>query len=289
MKLISFELAGRLGFGAVVGDGIVELGGRLGADIDTLQAAIESGQTSRIVEVLAREKPGIALAGVRHLPPVLKPEKILCIGVNYAHRHEEYKDGSEPPQYPSVFTRTPGSLVGHGAPLLQPPESTQLDYEGEIGIVIGRAGRRIPRERALQHIVGLTCINEGTVRDWVRHGKFNVTQGKNFDGSGAIGPWLVTADEFTRFDRIRVTTRVNGETRQDDTTANLIFPFAELIHYLSLFTTLKPGDVIATGTPIGAGIRFDPPRFLRPGDLVEVEVSGVGVLANRVVAETALL
>lgn len=288
MKLISYEAGKRRGFGAVVGGGIVELGDRLGPGIDSLRALLDAGALQRARDFVARMSPDLALADVRHLPPIPQPEKILCIGVNYAHRNEEYKDGSEAPKYPSVFTRTPGSLVGHGAALLQPLESQQLDYEGEIGIVIGRAGRRIARERALQHIAGLTCVNEGTVRDWVRHGKFNVTQGKNFDASGAIGPWLVTAEEFERFDDLRVTTRVNGETRQDDTTAHLMFPFAELIHYLSLFTTLKPGDVIATGTPIGAGIRFDPPRFLQPGDVVEVEVAGVGVLKNTVAAEAAL-
>jgi 5-carboxymethyl-2-hydroxymuconate isomerase len=161
----------------------------------------------------------------------------------------------------------------------------QLDYEGEIAIVIGKSGRRIAQADALSHIAGLTCLNEGTIRDWVRHGKFNVTQGKNWDASGAIGPWLVTADEFADMDSLTVTTRVNGEVRQHDTTARLMFPFSRLIHYVSTWTTLVPGDVIATGTPTGAGVRFDPPRFLARGDVVQVEVSGVGVLENRVADE----
>jgi len=216
------------------------------------------------------------------LPPITDPEKIICIGVNYGKRNEEYKDGSELPKYPSVFPRFPGSFVGHDQPLLRPQESLQLDYEGEIGIVIGQGGRRIPREKALSHIAGLTCINEGTIRDWLRHGKFNVTQGKNFDSSGSMGPWLVTADEFDGYDNLTVTTRVNGETRQHDTTANLMFDFSFLIHYISLWTTLKPGDIISTGTPIGAGVRFDPPKFLVPGDRVEVEVPGIGILFNTV-------
>jgi 5-carboxymethyl-2-hydroxymuconate isomerase len=182
--------------------------------------------------------------------------------------------------------RVPDSFVGHGQALVQPHESQQLDYEGEIGLVIGRGGRRIPQAQALAHIGGLTCVNEGTIRDWVHHAKFNVTQGKNFHASGAVGPWLVTADEFPEgFGNVRVRTRVNGELRQNDTTANLMFDFAYLIHYLSTFTALEPGDLIVTGTPIGAGIRFDPPRFLRPGDVVEVEVSGVGALRNSVEAE----
>jgi len=223
--------------------------------------------------------------GQRFVAPVALHGKIFCIGVNYGDRNAEYKDGSDQPKYPSVFMRTPGSLVGDGEKILRPPESEQLDYEGEIVLVIGKRGRRIPRESAHAHIGGLTCGNEGSVRDWMRHGKFNVTQGKNFERSGAIGPALVTADEFTRFDDLRVTTRVNGEVRQDDTTANLIFPFDYLISYISTFSELQPGDVIFTGTPVGAGARFDPPRYLRAGDVVEVEVGGVGVLRNTVADE----
>jgi len=225
--------------------------------------------------------------GQRFAPPVALGGKIFCIGVNYGDRNAEYKDGTDQPKYPSVFMRTPGSLVGDGEKILRPPESEQLDYEGEIVLVIGKRGRRIPRESALDHIGGLTCGNEGSVRDWMRHGKFNVTQGKNFERSGAIGPILVTADEFSGFDDLRVTTRVNGEVRQDDTTANLIFPFDYLIAYISTFSELMPGDVIFTGTPVGAGARFDPPRYLRAGDTVEVEVAGVGVLRNTVADEQA--
>jgi 5-carboxymethyl-2-hydroxymuconate isomerase len=168
---------------------------------------------------------------------------------------------------------------------LRPPESVQLDYEGEIALVIGRGGRRIPPERARDHIFGLTCMNEGTIRDWVRHAKFNVTQGKNFAASGAIGPWITTLDEVGDFGSLQLTTRVNGEIRQHDSTANLEFDFAYLIAYLSTFAELLPGDIIATGTPTGAGARFDPPRYLVPGDIVEVEVDGVGTLSNPVVDE----
>jgi len=225
--------------------------------------------------------------GQRFAPPIALHGKIFCIGVNYSDRNAEYKDGSELPKYPSVFMRTSGSLVGDGEKILRPPESEQLDYEGEIVLVIGKRGRRIPRESAHAHIGGLTCGNEGSVRDWMRHGKFNVTQGKNFERSGAIGPILVTADEFKSFDDLRVTTRVNGELRQDDTTANLIFPFDYLIAYISTFAELLPGDIIFTGTPVGAGARFDPPRYLRAGDVVEVEVGGIGVLRNTVADEQA--
>ena len=226
-----------------------------------------------------------AFEGLRFNPPIAIPGKIFCVGVNYGDRNAEYRDQSEAPRFPSIFMRTTGSLVGNGEALLRPPESEQLDYEGEIVIAIGKSGRRIARERALEYIGGLVCGNEGSVRDWMRHGKFNVTQGKNFERSGAIGPWLVTADEFARFDNLHLTTRVNGELRQDDTTANLMFPFDYLISYISTFAQLAPGDLIFTGTPVGAGARFDPPRYLRPGDVVEVEVEGIGVLRNTVADE----
>jgi len=286
MQLLSFEVNGTQRFGAVAGDGVIDLTGRVDG-IATLRGALEAGVLARLAEVVAGGKADIALADVKFLIPVTAPEKILCVGVNYGNRNAEYKDGSELPGYPSIFPRFARSFVGHGQPLVRPPESPQLDYEGEIAIVIGKAGRRIAESAAESHIAGLTCLNEGTIRDWTRHGKFNVTQGKNFDASGAIGPWMVTADAFTGYDKLRVQTRVNGEQRQDDTTANLMFSFRHLIHYISTWTTLVPGDVISTGTPIGSGVRFDPPRFLVPGDTVEVEATGIGTLANTVRDEGA--
>lgn len=211
--------------------------------------------------------------------------RYFCIGVNYPERNEEYKDASERQKYPSVFFRTHSSFVGHGEPIVRPRESTQLDYEGEIAVVIGRGGRRIPEAEALNHVSGYSCANDGSVRDWLRHSKFNVTQGKNFDRSGAIGPHLVSIDELDPSKSLRVTTRVNGEVRQDDSSERMIFSIPYLIHYLSAFCTLEPGDVILTGTPTGAGARLTPPKYLVPGDVVEVEVSGVGVLRNTVVDE----
>lgn len=282
MKIVSFKIGDREGFGAVRADGVVDLTGQAGAA--TLKEALASGALDTLASAAAAAgAPDYALEELRLLPPVPAPDKIICVGVNYSHRNEEYKDGSAPPQYPSVFPRFAASFTGHGRPLLRPePESSQLDYEGEIAIVIGKRGRRIAQADAESHIAGLTCMNEGTVRDWLRHGKFNVTQGKNFDHSGAIGPWMVTSDAFDGFDNLEVITRVNGEERQRDTTANLLFSFRFLIHYISRWTTLEPGDIIATGTPIGAGVRFDPPRFLNVGDVVEVEVPGIGVLRNEV-------
>jgi 5-carboxymethyl-2-hydroxymuconate isomerase len=224
-----------------------------------------------------------SLQDITFLPPIANPEKIACIGVNYANRNAEYRDNSDEPEWPSLFMRTIDSFTGHDQPLWRPPESEQLDYEGEIVLVIGKTGHRIAEEDALDYIAGLTLMNEGTLRDWVRHAKFNVTQGKNFVRSGAIGPWLVSADEFSSFDNMTLTTRVNGELRQNDTTANMMFPFRFLISYLSKFFILKPGDIISTGTPLGAGVRFDPPRYLAPGDVVEVEGAGLGLLRNGVI------
>jgi len=289
MKLVTFEHGGRERWGAVTGaadDGVVDLSARLPA-YGSVAGLLAADGLAAARAALAGTAPDRALAEVRLCKPIPRPGRILCIGVNYANRNEEYQDGAERPKWPSLFMRSPGSLVAHGEPLLRPPESVQLDYEGEIVIVIGRAGRRIPRERASEHIAGLTCMNEGTLRDWLRHGKFNVTQGKNFEASGAVGPWIVTADACDGWDRLRVTTRINGEVRQDETTDRLMFPFDFLIAYLSTFMRLEPGDLIATGTPTGAGTYFDPPRWLVPGDRVEVEVSGVGVLSNPVADEPA--
>ncbi|SSW62612.1 fumarylacetoacetate hydrolase family protein [Achromobacter agilis] len=286
MKLLSFTHEGRARFGALRGqDEIVALDGQ---GNDSLRAALEAGALPALARLAGTLPVTHRLDQVRLLPPIPTPEKIICVGVNYGKRNEEYRDGSAPPAYPSVFPRFPGSFVGHGEPLLRPPESEQLDYEGEIAIVIGKAGRRIAAEDAWSHIAGLTCLNEGTVRDWIKHGKFNVTQGKNFDASGSMGPWMVTADEFDPAAPLTVRTRVNGELRQQDSTDNLMFPFAELIRYISIWTALKPGDVISTGTPIGAGVRFTPPRFLKPGDVVEVEVAGIGTLSNPVADESTV-
>lgn len=208
--------------------------------------------------------------------------RILCVGVNFPDRNAEYKDGSAQPQYMSLFPRFASGFTGHNRPLIRPPESHTLDYEGEVAIVIGTGGRRIPQAEAYDHIAALTICNEGTIRDWVRHAKFNVTQGKNWDNSGAMGPWLVPFHDPAQLDDARIVTRVNGEERQNDTLRRMMFPIRRQIEYISTFMTLQPGDVIVTGTPTGAGARFDPPRFLEPGDVTEVEVSGIGTLRNTI-------
>jgi 2-keto-4-pentenoate hydratase/2-oxohepta-3-ene-1,7-dioic acid hydratase in catechol pathway len=239
MNLLSFEQGGRRRFGAWTDGGIVDLSGRLGP-VGDLRQLLAAGAIGRALEIVAGAPPDVDPTAVTFLPPVPAPEKILCIGVNYANRNAEYRDGSDLPKYPSIFMRTPGSLVGHRQPIVRPRESRELDYEGEIVIVIGKAGRRIAEADAEAHIAGLTGMNEGTIRDWTRHGKFNVTQGKNFDRTGSIGPWITTADAFADFETLRVTTRVNGDVRQDDTTGNLMFSFRHIIAYVSTFTTLAP-------------------------------------------------
>jgi 5-carboxymethyl-2-hydroxymuconate isomerase len=286
VKFLSFIRSGKASFGAITDSGVVDLGARH-PDLADLRAALRARRLAELATEAASAPCDFDLADVEFLPTIPNPEKIICIGVNYADRNEEYADGSGRPHYPSVFMRTRESLVGHEQPILRPPESEQLDYEGEIALVIGREGRRVPRQAAAAHIAGLTLMNEGSVRDWLRHGKFNVTQGKNFERSGAMGPWLVTADERDPMSEMRLFTRVNGEERQNDTTDRLMFPFDYLIAYLSTFFRLKPGDVIATGTPNGAGARFDPPKYLRERDVIEVEVEEIGVLRNVVRDEAA--
>jgi 2-keto-4-pentenoate hydratase/2-oxohepta-3-ene-1,7-dioic acid hydratase in catechol pathway len=284
-RLATYSVKGTTGYGAVLDGGIVDLSARHARDYPTLREVIAADMLTRLAEEAAGRAPDHAIGDIVWLPPVPAPEKIICIGVNYPDRNAEYKDGQDAPKYPSMFMRSPRSFVGHDTPLMRPRASAQLDYEGEIVLVIGKAGRHIPESAALDHIAAVTLCNEGSVRDWLRHAKFNVTQGKNFDSSGSLGPWLVPYTGESQIADIRLTTRVNGELRQDDRTSRLIFGFRYLLNYISTFTTLVPGDIIVTGTPTGAGARFDPPRYLKPGDAVEVEAEGIGTLRNGVVDE----
>jgi 2-keto-4-pentenoate hydratase/2-oxohepta-3-ene-1,7-dioic acid hydratase in catechol pathway len=283
VKLATFAAGSRVSYGIVTDGGIVDAGRRLAATLADLPAALSDEGLNRL-DALVTSPPDLGLDEVTILKPIMRPGKIVCVGVNYDGRIAEYQDGSDQQRYPSLFLRLPESFVAHQQPLVRPPESPQYDYEGEIAVVIGRAGRRIPADAALSHVAGYTICNEGTVRDWCRHGKFNVTAGKNFDRSGAIGPFLVTSDEVGDAP-LRIITRVNGEVRQDETTDHMTFPIPFLVSYISTFCTLERGDIVVTGTPTGAGVRFTPPRFLVAGDLVEVEVGGLGTLENTVVDE----
>jgi len=280
MKLASFKVRGRESFGAVVGDGAVDLKTRLAPKFSSVLDLLRGDGMDVARAAVQGVRADFPLAEIELMPPIADPGKILCIGINYANRNADYGD-QDIPKYPSMFFRTPGSLVAHGQPIVRPRESEQLDYEGEIALVIGRGGRRIGEGEALDHVAGVTLCNEGTIRDWLRHGKFNVTQGKNWDSTGSIGPWITTADDVDLTRPLHITVKVNGEVTQDDTTANMIKSFAELIAYVSTFMTLKPGDVLVTGTPIKLK-RDETPVWLKSGDVVEIAVPQIGVLRNTV-------
>lgn len=280
MRLASFNVNGRDSYGIVSQDNsIVDLGKRLEQKtlLDLLRAnAIDTARR------VSQEKPDYSLSEVSLRLPVQGGEKIICVGINYPEREEEYKGEIKRGSYPNLFVRFPSSFSSPGEPIIRPKVSDQLDYEGEIALVIGKPGRNISRDSAYQHVAAVTCANEGTIRDWVKHATKNVTQGKNFERSGSIGPWIVTTDELDPSQDLTVTTRVNGAVRQNDSTKNMFWHFDELINYISTFITLIPGDIILTGTPVGAGAHQTPPVYLVPGDVVEVEVHGVGILRNEV-------
>jgi len=285
MRLASYIADGRASYGAVVDRGVVDFGSRLGARFPTLVDLIRAGAIGEARAVAAGAQPDFPLSAIELLRPLLAPSMILCIGVNYANRNADFNDPNVP-AYPSMFFRHPGSLASSGQALVRPRVSEQLDYEGEIAMVIGREGRHVPKEHARDYIFGYTLCNEGSVRDWLRHGKFNVTQGKNFDGSGSIGPWITTSDEIDPAQPMRITVRLNGEVTQDDTTASMIFSFDDLIAYVTTFMTIKPADIISTGTPVKRKSATAAPRWLKPGDVVEISSPEIGTLQNHVVDET---
>lgn len=281
MKYISFEKEGRRSFGLLAEDGIVDLGSRHGERYPTLRAALAAGVLSDLAADAASADLG--LGDVRLLPPVPDPEKIICIGLNYgAHVGE---GGGSLPDFPSLFTRFSDTLVPEGGAIVVPKVSRELDYECELALVIGRAGRHIPAERAMDYVFGYACFNDASVRDYQEN--HSLPAGKNFHATGGFGPWLVSADEIADPGNLDLCTRLNGTELQRGNTRDLIFDIPAIIAYVSGFTPLAPGDVISTGTPEGVGFLRDPPIFLKPGDVVEIEVEGVGVLTNPVVAEQA--
>ena len=279
MRFATYSAAGETMYGAVTEQGMIALSAEF-TQWPTLYDVVVAGGLSQL-EASASDKT-VTHEEFAYEMVMPNTRRILCVGVNFPNRNAEYKDGSTQPEYMSLFPRFATGFTGHNRPLIRPPENHTLDYEGEVAIVIGKAGRRISQDDAYNHIAALTICNEGTIRDWVRHAKFNVTQGKNWDKSGAIGPWLVPFTDAAQLDDARIITRVNGEVRQDDVLSNMMFPIRREIEYISTFMTLQPGDIIVTGTPTGAGARFDPPKYLQPGDVVEVEVNGIGTLRNTI-------
>jgi len=281
MKFASFEAAGRASYGAVIGDGLLDLSPRYGARFPTLRAAIAADALAGIAREVSGAKPDRAMSEVAFLPTIPDAGKIICIGRNY--RAHVAEGGGKPPEFPSVFIRFPGSQVGHEQPIRLSRLSTDYDYEGELALVIGKAARHVAKEDALSHVAGYTCFNESCYRDF--QFKHSLTVGKNFAASGAFGPWMVTADEIPDPRELELTTRLNGVAVQHAFVEELIFDIPYLISYLSGVTLLEPGDVIVTGTPEGVGFARTPPLWMKAGDKVEVEISRIGVLRNHVLPE----
>jgi 2-keto-4-pentenoate hydratase/2-oxohepta-3-ene-1,7-dioic acid hydratase in catechol pathway len=281
MKLASYRWNGTASFGIVTDEGIVDLGRRL-ADVPDLRALLALGPPAAAIARFAHHAPDLAPEQVEFLPVIPNPDKIACIGVNYRDHAAEL--GSKLADHPTVFIRWPDSLVGHRRPIVRPKVSERVDYEGELAVVIGKAGRAIPRERAMDHVAGYACFNDVSIRDWQRHTS-QFAAGKNFTGAGAIGPWLVTSDELPDPRGLRIRTTINGVVFQDGNTADMIFDVPAIIAYLTTFTELRPGDIIATGTPKGVGEGRKPPVWLAAGDEVAIAITGIGTLSNPVVDE----
>ena len=289
MKLISFNHGSRDGFGVVTGDGVVDMSAAFFFETryTDLREVFAAGAIDELARAVADAEPDLGLTDISFLLPIPKPAKILCAGRNYFADAGEKKAGKRP-DFPSIFGRFADSVVPHGEPIIKPKASEQLDYEGELAVVIGRRGRHITEADALSHVGGYTCFNEGSVRDWQTQGAQNFP-GKNFRHSGSIGPWIVTPDEIADPSQLEITTRVNGEVRQNGTTDLMIFSIPFLISYISKFTRLEPGDIITTGSPTGTpgGAAFEDADhvWLKAGDRVEVEISGIGTLENPIAGE----
>jgi 2-keto-4-pentenoate hydratase/2-oxohepta-3-ene-1,7-dioic acid hydratase in catechol pathway len=281
MRLVSFERKGRPGFGVVVGDGIVDAAARLAGKARSLREAL-AASSLRELERLAANAPDFGLDEVELAPVIPDAAKLLCVGINYLPHIREM--GRDRPERPVLFVRFADSIVGHGRPLLKPRESEQFDYEGELAVIIGKRARRVSRERALEHVAGHSCFNDGSVRDYQRHSQ-QFTPGKNFHASGSFGPWLVTADEIADPRNLTLTTRLNGAVMQHESVGELCFDVPQLIEYCSTWAQLEPGDVIVTGTPGGVGAGRKPPVWMKPGDTVEVAITAIGALRNPVAAD----
>ena len=279
MKLASYLHENSACYGCVAGDGIIDLSRRIGTRYRDIRALLAEGGLDEAREVCARRKPDLSLAGLRLLPVIPNPGKIFCIGLNYDDHRKE--GGHQKTEAPAVFVRFAESQVAHAQPMLRPRESQKFDYEGEIALIIGKAGRRIALENAWDYIAGYSCYNDGSVRDW-QHATTQWTAGKNFAATGAFGPWMVTADEIPPNSVLTLVTRLNGIEMQRSTTEFLIHSIPQLVAHLSTWVPLAPGDVIVSGTPGGVGARRQPPVWMKPGDVVEVEVDKVGVLRNTV-------
>ena len=283
MKLLSFVADGRASFGAVKDNGVVDLGARM-PECASLRQLLETNRVAEATALVAANAADRAIDKIAFAPVIPDPGKIICVGLNY--RDHVAETGRTVTEKPALFARFACSQVGHMQPIVRPKVSDNFDYEGELALVIGKEGRHIPAGQALDHVAGYACYNEGSVRDWQRHTS-QFLSGKTFAESGSFGPWLVTADEIPEPSKLTLQTRLNGTVVQDTTTDLLITAIPELIAYISTICPLAPGDVIVTGTPGGVGAKRTPPLWMRPGDTVEVEISGIGTLRNKVIAEPA--
>jgi 2-keto-4-pentenoate hydratase/2-oxohepta-3-ene-1,7-dioic acid hydratase in catechol pathway len=280
MKLASYLADGKPAFGAVVGDGVVTLNERLGGRYASLRDALAADALADMRKAAEGAKADCKLAGLRFLPAIPNPEKILCVGINYKSHAAEH--GQDAPKLPNIFTRFVNTLVAHDGEMIRPRVSTSFDFEGELAVIIGRAGRHIAPENALAHVAGYTCFCDATVRDFT---KYSLSAAKNFLGTGPLGPWIVTADEIPDPTRLTLTTRLNGTVMQHSGTDMLIHSIPAIIAFCSVFTPLTPGDVIATGTPDGIGAKRSPPLWMKAGDVLEVEISSIGTLRNKIADE----
>ncbi|MCD1634722.1 fumarylacetoacetate hydrolase family protein [Martelella mediterranea] len=280
MRVASFILPeGTASYGVVEGDTIRDAGAGLRAKYPDLKAVIAA---DAIGELRSADGESLATDSVSFIPTIQNPDKIICIGLNYLGHIKE--TGRDRPEYPSIFTRYPSTVVGHDQPMIRPKASDKFDYEGEFAVVIGKRGRAIAKDKAFDHVAGYTGFNDGSIRDYQRH----TTQfwgGKNFDRSGSMGPWIVTPDELGDVDSQTLVTRLNGEVMQETSIGDLAFKVPDLIAYVSTITELLPGDIIATGTPSGVGFFRDPKVFMKAGDRIEVEISGIGTLRNTIADE----
>jgi 2-keto-4-pentenoate hydratase/2-oxohepta-3-ene-1,7-dioic acid hydratase in catechol pathway len=279
MKLASYLHDNAACYGSVVGDGIIDLSRRIGARYRDIRTLLAEGALGQAQKASAGQPPDLKLAEVRLLPVIPNPGKIFCIGLNYEDHRKEGKH--QKTEAPAVFVRFAESQVGHDQPMLRPRESHKFDFEGEIALIIGKSGRRITEQAAWDYVAGYSCYNDGSVRDW-QHATTQWTAGKNFAATGSFGPWMVTADEIRPGSTLTLVTRLNGAEMQRSTTEFLIHSIPRLISYLSTWVPLAPGDVIVSGTPGGVGARREPPVWMKPGDVVEVEVDKVGVLRNTI-------
>lgn len=284
MRLISYKTNDRSGFGIAADGGVTELSGLLPGIVSVDDLLSRHGtELANVLRPFTDRDADMRLEDVVLLPPVAAPSKIICIGLNYKGHVSE--TGRQPNDRPTIFSRWADSHVGHAAPIVLPAASGNLDFEGELAVIIGKPGRHIRQADAMGHVAGYSCYNDGSVRDWQRHSS-QFLPGKNFVASGSFGPWLVTADEVPDYRALDLTTRLNGEVMQHASLDMLIFDLPYLISYISTFTMLNPGDVIVSGTPEGVGAFRTPPVWMKAGDVVEVEISGIGTLANEIVAET---